>query len=202
MNKPVAVDTPRFTFHSASLNGLWRIERKAIGDARGFFSRFYCAHEFSVIGLNTPISQINHSLSRQKGTVRGLHFQHHPHAETKIVTCLNGRIFDVALDLRKGSPTFLQWFGAELTAENRQSLLIPPGFAHGFQALEDNAEVIYLVTTPYSSEFEDGVHPFDPAANIAWPLPASEISQRDAQRAYLDLDSFKGITLNVEQSDG
>ena len=191
-----AINTPRFTFHPAMIEGVWRIERSASADDRGFFSRLYCADEFSAIGLDMPLAQINHSFSRQKGTIRGLHFQHPPHTETKIVSCLSGRIYDVALDLRMGSPTYLQWFGVELNAENRQSLVIPPGVAHGFQTLSDDSEIIYLVTTPYSPEFEDGVNPFDSAARIVWPLPVAEISQRDSQRAFLDMASFKGLVLD------
>lgn len=189
------VATGRFEFHPTPLDGLWRVTRKPIRDARGFFSRFYCAAEFKAIGIDSPIAQINHSFSARCGTVRGMHFQHEPHTETKIVTCTTGRIFDVAVDLRRDSPTFMQWFGTELSAANQESLVIPRGFAHGFQALEDNAEVIYLVTSAYSAGAEDGLNPFDPEIGIAWPLPATEISERDADRAFLDRRTYRGLVL-------
>lgn len=189
------VATERFNFHPAPLEGIWRVTRKPIVDARGFFSRFYCAEAFAAIGLGMPLAQINHSLSRHCGTVRGMHFQHPPHGETKIVTCMAGRIFDVAVDLRHGSRTFLQWFGTELSAANQESLVIPPGFAHGFQTLEDDTEILYLVSAAYNAEAEDGLNPFDPALNIGWPLKASEISSRDAQRGFLDANSYPGLTV-------
>lgn len=185
--------TPRFEFHPTPLAGVWRVARKPIRDARGFFARLYCAEEFAAIGLTLSIAQINHSHSRLAGTVRGLHFQHPPHHETKIVSCPVGRIFDVAVDLRRDSPTYLQWYGAELSAENQQCLVIPPGFAHGFQTLDADSETIYFVTAPYSGAAEDGVHPFDPAINVAWPLPAAEVSERDAKRAMIDRATYPGI---------
>lgn len=185
--------TPRFIFHTTPLDGVFRVERKPINDGRGFFSRLYCAQEFAAIGLDKPLAQINHSCSRAKGTVRGLHFQHPPHAETKVISCLAGRIFDVAVDLRAGSPTFLQWFGFELSAENQESIVIPIGCAHGFQSLTDDAEIIYLVTTPYSPQAEDGVNPFDPAMGIIWPEAVSEVSTRDTERGMLDLATYRGI---------
>lgn len=185
--------TPRFVFHPTPLAGVLRVERKPINDERGFFSRFYCVQEFAAIGLEQPLAQINHSCSRLKGTVRGLHFQYPPYAETKVITCLAGRIFDVAVDLRAGSPTFLQWFGWELSADNHESLLIPNGCAHGFQALTDAAEIIYLVTTPYNPDAEDGVNPVDPAVGIVWPETVTEISRRDGQRGMLDRKTYQGI---------
>lgn len=195
------IDTPRFTFHATPLAGLWWLERKPIRDNRGAFSRFYCADEFAAIGIDAPPVQMNHSTSRQAGTVRGLHFQHAPHAETKIVTCLAGRILDVAVDLRAGSPTFLQWYGAELSAENARSLVIPPGFAHGFQTLEDDSEVFYLVTASYSAAFEDGIGPFDPAVGVDWPLPATEVSARDAARPHIDRATFIGLPMQSAGKD-
>lgn len=194
-DKPATRETGRFRFHPTPLAGLWRVERKPIGDARGFFMRHYCAEEFAAIGITRPLTQLNHSSSVRAGTVRGLHFQHPPHAETKIVSCLAGRIFDVAVDLRAGSPTFLQWFGAELSAGNQQSLVIPPGFAHGFQTLEDHSEVFYLVDAAYSATAEDGLHPLDPAVAVGWPLPASEVSERDARRAHIDRHGYAGIAV-------
>lgn len=187
------VSTARFEFHTTSLQGVWRVSRKPIVDDRGFFSRLYCAQEFAAIELAKPLAQINHSFSRQRGTVRGLHFQYPPHGESKVVTCVAGRIFDVVVDLRRGSPSFLQWFGTELSADNQESLVIPPGFAHGFQTLSDDAEIIYLVTAAYSAEAEGGVNPFDPAVGIRWPEVVTEISQRDAQRDMLNPAEYAGV---------
>lgn len=181
-----AVSTPRFTFTPTPLAGVWLVRRKPIADARGFFARAYCADEFRTIGLALPIAQINHSYSRHAGTVRGLHFQHPPHHETKIVSCPAGRIFDVAVDLRYGSPTYLQWFGAELSAQAGDALVVPPGCAHGFQTLQDDAQTLYCVTAPYSGAAEDGLNPFDAALGVRWPLAATEVSERDAQRPPLD----------------
>lgn len=181
-----AVSTTRFTFAPAPLAGVWLVRRKPIADARGFFARAYCADEFRAIGLALPIAQINHSYSRRAGTVRGLHFQHPPHHETKIVSCPAGRIFDVAVDLRRGSPTFLQWFGTELSAQAGDALVVPPGCAHGFQTLEDDAQTLYCVTAPYSGVAEDGLNPFDASLGVRWPLAATEVSERDAQRPPLD----------------
>jgi dTDP-4-dehydrorhamnose 3,5-epimerase len=186
------VATPRFDFEATPLAGVWLVQRKPIGDARGFFARLYCAEEFRAIGVQVALSQLNHSFSRQAGTVRGLHFQHAPHQETKIVSCPAGRIYDVAVDLRRGSPTFLQWFGTELSAENQRSLVIPPGFAHGFQTLSDNAQTLYCVTEAYHAAAEDGLSPFDPALGVRWPLAATEVSARDAQRAAIDPATYPG----------
>lgn len=186
--------TPRFRFNTTPLVGLWLAQRQPICDARGFFTRDYCAQEFAAIGVNQSLAQINHSFSQQPGTLRGLHFQHPPYAETKVVSCLSGRIFDVAVDLRSSSSTFLQWFGVELSAHGQNSLVIPPGFAHGFQTLEADSEILYLVTTPYSADHEDGVHPLDPALAIPWPLPVAEMSVRDCQRTMLDPSAYRGIT--------
>src|SRR5690606_8404515 len=130
--------------------------------------------------------------STRRGTIRGLHFQYAPHAETKIVSCLQGSIYDVAVDLRAGSQTFLQWYGLILSAERQNSLVIPPGFAHGFQTLEDNTQILYLVSAPYSAADEDGLNPLDPTIGIEWPLPPSEISPRDQQRSFLDKNHFRG----------
>jgi dTDP-4-dehydrorhamnose 3,5-epimerase len=197
------VDSQRFTFHATPLQGVWGVSRKPIIDNRGFFSRFYCAEEFAAIGLGKPLVQINHSLSRRRGTVRGMHFQNPPHAETKVITCMAGVVFDVAVDLRHDSPTFLQWFGLELSAQNQRSLVIPPGFAHGYQTMTDDAEILYLVTTPYTATSEDGFNPFDPAIGIRWPAPVSDVSSRDADRTHIDLLSYRGLEItNLDTAHG
>lgn len=141
-----------------------------------------------------PIVQINHTLTIRKGTVRGMHFQYPPHAEAKIVSCLSGKIFDVVLDIRRKSETFLHWHGEELSGENRQSLYIPEGFAHGFQALSDNCELLYLHTAPYTKNAEGAFNTIDPRLAIRWPLPITEMSERDKNHPFIDVD-FLGITI-------
>lgn len=184
----------RFDFISAPLAGLIKVQRKAIEDHRGFLSRFYCAEEFREAGLNKPVAQINHTLTRNKGAVRGMHFQYPPHAETKLVSCLQGQIFDVAVDLRCGSPTFLKWHGVVLSKQNRLSLLIPAGFAHGFQTLTEDCELIYLHTESYHPESEGALNAADPKLAIAWPLPIAEISERDRDHKLIGQE-FKGIAV-------
>jgi dTDP-4-dehydrorhamnose 3,5-epimerase len=184
----------RFEFISTPLPGVVSVQRKTLEDQRGFLSRFYCADEFREIGADKPIAQINHTLTRQKGAVRGLHFQHPPYSETKLVSCLKGEILDVAVDLRANSPTFLHWHGEILSAANRKSLLIPEGFAHGFQALSEDCELIYLHTAPYQPGAEGALNVRDPKLNIAWPLPMTDISERDNNHPFIGPD-FQGIIL-------
>ncbi|MGP8283644.1 MAG: dTDP-4-dehydrorhamnose 3,5-epimerase [Desulfomonilaceae bacterium] len=186
--------TSRFSFGETKLAGLFVAQRKPIEDSRGFFARFFCAEEFRELGLTKPIVQINHTLTHKKGAVRGMHFQYPPHAETKIVSCLKGKIFDVAIDIRHGSPTFLQWHGVELSAENLKSLYIPEGFAHGFQTLTEDCELLYLHTAPYVPEAEGALHVNDPRLNIKWPLPIAEISERDNAHSFIGKD-FEGVRL-------
>lgn len=168
------------------------VQRKRFEDPRGFLSRFYCAEEFESAGMHSAISQINHTLTRRKGAVRGMHFQHPPHAETKIVNCLHGEVFDVAVDLRRNSPTFLQWHAEILSAQNQRSLLIPEGFAHGFQALADDCEIVYLHTAAYKKTAEAALNATDPRLAIAWPLEISEMSDRDRSHPMLAA-GFEGI---------
>jgi dTDP-4-dehydrorhamnose 3,5-epimerase len=141
----------RFVVQASKLVGLQVITRKPIADARGWFERAYCADTFAELGISKAISQINRSFTAQKGSIRGMHFQTAPFAETKFVSCLRGEVFDVAVDLRAGSPTFLQWHGEILSAGNQRSLLIPEGFAHGFQTLSADCEMLYLHTHPLAS---------------------------------------------------
>ncbi|HHT9158318.1 MAG TPA: dTDP-4-dehydrorhamnose 3,5-epimerase [Candidatus Brocadiaceae bacterium] len=182
----------RFDFTTTPIKGLVIVQRKTIEDHRGFFSRFFCAEEFREAGLSKPIVQINHSFTRKTGTVRGLHFQYPPYAETKIVSCLKGKIFDVAVDLRRGSPSFLHWHGEVLSAENRKSLIIPEGFAHGFQTLTEDCELIYLSSAPYQREAEDALNVMDPKLGIVWLLSISDLSERDRNHPFIDAD-FQGI---------
>ncbi len=182
----------RFTYIATSIKGLTIVERRIARDNRGFFSRFFCAEELVEVGFKAPIAQINQTLTTRKGALRGLHFQHPPHAEDKFVSCLRGEIFDVAVDLRYGSPTFLQWHGEILSSSNARSLLIPQGFAHGFQTLIDDCELLYLHSKAYSSDAEGALNFGDPSIGVTWPLPLTEISARDANHPYLTRD-FTGI---------
>lgn len=177
---------------STPLAGLVLVQRHHREDARGFFSRLFCAHELSAAGFALPVAQINHTLTAQRGAVRGLHFQFPPHAEDKFVSCLRGEVFDVAVDLRRGSPTFLRWHAEVLSADNRKSLLIPQGFAHGFQALRDDCELIYLHSRPYVPAAEGALNVNDPALAIAWPLAIADISERDATHQRVTSD-FAGL---------
>lgn len=176
----------RFDFVPTPFDGLMIVQRKVIEDLRGFFSRFYCAEEFLEVGVAKPIAQINHTVTRKKGAVRGMHFQQFPYVETKLVSCLKGEIFDVAVDLRPDSSTFLQWHGEILSADNRKSLLIPEGYAHGFQALTEDCELIYLHTAAYHPEAEGALNVADPKLNITWLLPISDLSERDRSHPFVD----------------
>ena len=182
----------RFRVTPTPLNGLMLVERLRAQDARGFFSRFFCAEELAEAGLRLPIAQINHTYTARKGAVRGLHFQHPPHAEDKLVSCLRGEVYDVAVDLRHGSATFLQWHAEILSAQNARSLLIPQGFAHGFQTLTDDCELIYLHSHAYAADAEGGVNVRDPALAIRWPLTFTDLSERDAQHPLLTHE-FTGL---------
>lgn len=183
-----------FSITPTALAGLVRLDRQLLGDARGFLTRLFCAEELAAAGWDGPVAQANHTATAQQGTVRGMHFQHPPHAEVKLVTCVRGAVWDVAVDLRAGSPTFLQWHAEELSAENHRSLLIPKGFAHGFQTLTDDCELIYLHSTPYAPTFEAGLRADDPLLAIAWPLPIAQRSARDTQHPLLQAP-WKGLTL-------
>ena len=183
----------RFAITDLPLPGLKCIERQRMGDARGYLARLFCADELRAAGWTRPVAQINHTCTATKGTVRGLHFQHPPHAEMKLVSCIRGEVFDVAVDIRRDSQTFLRWRGERLSAGNNRALLIPEGFAHGFQALSDDTELIYCHSAPYDAAAEGGLDPQDPKLGIAWPLPIAELSARDDQHPRLD-GSFMGVS--------
>jgi len=185
---------PSFELIDTALSGLKIMQRKAKNDARGFFSRFYCIDELSIAGFDEPISQINQTLTKEKGTVRGMHYQNPPYSEIKIVSCTKGKVFDVAVDLRKGSPTFLHWHAEVLSAENLKGLLIPKGFAHGFQALTDECELIYLHSHPYVKESEGGLNVNDEKLGISWPLAINDLSERDRMQTMIKKD-FKGLVV-------
>jgi dTDP-4-dehydrorhamnose 3,5-epimerase len=184
----------RFDFLPTTLSGLTVIQRKPIEDDRGGFSRYYCAEEFREAGLRKPIVQINQTFTRKMGAVRGLHFQHPPYAEAKIVSCLSGSVFDIAVDIRQGSPTFLCWHGEILSAANHKCVLIPEGFAHGFQTLVDECVLFYLHSESYHPQAECALNVADPTLGIVWPLSMTEISGRDRAHPFID-SSFEGILL-------
>lgn len=186
--------TSRFDFSFSQLPGVAVIQRKRLEDHRGTFGRVYCSEEFREVGLLKPIAQINHSFTRVKGTVRGMHFQYPPHSETKIVSCLKGEIFDVALDIRRDASTFLQWHAEILSAANQRSLLISEGFAHGFQTLTDECELIYLHTATYAPHAEGGLNVRDPRFGIPWPVEITELSNRDQSYGYVG-DAFDGLRI-------
>jgi dTDP-4-dehydrorhamnose 3,5-epimerase len=168
------------------------IEPEPVTDDRGLFTRVFCQNEVQSILQGKNIVQINHSTTRQKGAVRGMHFQYPPKAETKMVKCLRGSVFDVIIDLRKDSPAFLKWHGEILSSENMKMMYIPEGFAHGFQTMEGNCELLYLHTEFYSPEHEGGVRYNDPKIGIKWPLEVTDVSERDKNHPLLAED-FLGI---------
>ncbi|GGA86336.1 dTDP-4-dehydrorhamnose 3,5-epimerase [Puia dinghuensis] len=180
-------------FTATRLTGAFVIELQPYTDERGWFARFYCKNEFGQhIGHTKEWVQLNHSISYRKGTIRGMHFQHPPYREIKMVRCIAGAVFDVIVDLRRDSPTFLQWTGVELSATNNRMLYIPEGFAHGFQTLEENSALLYHHTEYYTPEAEGGFRHDDPAFAIEWPLSVSSISARDSGHPFVD-NNFKGI---------
>ena len=178
------IDTP--------LNDAVIIEPEPFVDDRGLFTRIFSMNGLRNILNGRNIVQINHSITRKKGAIRGMHFQYPPKAEIKMVKCLCGSVLDVIIDMREGSPTFLNWYGVTLSAENMKMILIPEGCAHGLQTLEENCELLYLHTEFYSPEHESGVRYNDPKIGIKWPLKLSEISEKDKKYSFLPQD-FGGI---------
>jgi dTDP-4-dehydrorhamnose 3,5-epimerase len=166
-------------FKKTKIEGLYIIESELGVDQRGYFSRVFCKKELAEIGLKFEIVQINRSLNKKKGTIRGMHFQRPPKAEDKIVQCVRGAIYDVAIDLRKDSKTYGQWVAEELTEDNGKMFFIPKGFAHGFQSLKNNSEILYFLSEFYSPEHESGVRWNDPFFNIKWPAKNPFILERD-----------------------
>jgi dTDP-4-dehydrorhamnose 3,5-epimerase len=173
-------------FLHTPLPGAWVIELEQLGDERGWFARTFDAEEFRSRGMNPDVVQCNTSFNAKRDTVRGMHFQAQPHGESKLVRCVRGAIFDVAIDLRTDSPTHRCWHGVELSAENRRAFYIPAGLAHGFQTLADDCEVTYQMGNPYVPEFASGVRFDDPAFGIEWPQPEAERTIAEKDRAYPD----------------
>jgi dTDP-4-dehydrorhamnose 3,5-epimerase len=176
------------------LKNAYVIQTEPFEDRRGEFSRIFCRKMFQGLGYNKEIVQINRSLTRHKGALRGMHFQYPPRAELKVVLCLRGSVFDVMIDLRQGSSTFLKWHGEVLSEENKKMMYIPEGFAHGFQSMEKNSELLYLHTEFYSPGHESGVRYNDPMINITWPFEVTEVSEKDQKYPLLS-EEFEGIIL-------
>jgi len=181
-------------FEPTPLRGAYTVALEKRGDERGFFARLFCEEEFAAAGIAMPIVQINNSLSAKAGTLRGMHYQLPPAAEIKVVRCIRGALFDVIVDLRPDSPTFGQWFGAELSAENRLMMVVPRGFAHGFLTLADDTEAFYLVSAAYAPEQERGLRFDDPRFGVLWPGTPIDVSAKD--RAWPDFNpGFHGTEL-------
>ena len=176
------------TFVETELPGVWRISLERRADDRGYFARAFCRREFEEHGLSTQFVQANVSWNVRRGTLRGMHLQRAPHAETKLVRCTRGAVFDAVVDLRPDSPTFARWTAVELSAGDGQMLLVPAGFAHGYLTLADDTEVFYQVTEEYHPESETGLRWDDPTVAIRWPFSPTAISSRD--RALPDLDAL------------
>lgn len=174
-------------FLPTKLAGATIIQLDRIPDERGYFATSFCADSFAKAGLNPALVQCNLSYNRRRGTLRGMHFQTGPHAQDKLVTCLRGRVYDVAIDLRPESATFKQWIGVELSADEHNALFVPAGFAHGFLTLSDDAEVFYQMSRLYSPDNQGGVRWDDPAFGIAWPAEVTVINARDR-----DFPNFEG----------
>ena len=182
----------RFHISDLPLFGLKLIQRKPLGDARGFLTRLFCTDQLAAAGWTSSVAQINHAYTARSGTVRGMHYQKPPHAEMKLVSCLQGTLWDVAVDLRKDSPTFLHWHVELLSADNHRALLIPKGFAHGFQTLCDDVHLVYCHSEAYHPESDAGLNPLDPRMDIDWPLPICELSERDRNHPLIE-STFTGL---------
>ncbi len=181
-------------FESTGLKGSYVIDIFPMEDERGWFVRTFCKNEFEKIGHKDEWVQMNHSFTNDAGTIRGMHFQNMPYAEIKLVRCIAGSVYDVIIDLRKNSNTFLKWFGIELSAENKKMIYIPAGFAHGFQTLTANCQLIYNHTAFYKPGFEAGIKYDDQTISIQWPMPVSNISERDNSHPYLN-NFFEGLNI-------
>jgi len=181
-------------FNNLGIEGLYLAELEPLRDDRGFFVRSYCDKVLEQINVTKPIKQINHSLTSTVGAIRGMHYQDSPHAEIKMVRCISGEVFDIAIDLRRGSDTFLQWHGEYLSAENFKMMVIPEGFAHGFQVIKQNTELLYLHTTSYTPEAESGVLFNDEKIGIEWPLQVTDISDRDLKHKMITKE-FEGVNI-------
>jgi dTDP-4-dehydrorhamnose 3,5-epimerase len=183
-----------FNIQQTKIKDLVVLQRSPLRDSRGYIERLFCKDILNIFLKNKNITQINHTLTAKTGTLRGMHFQYPPYTETKLVSCTFGKVFDVAVDLRKGSPTFLHYHAEVLSPENYKTLLIPEGFAHGFQTLTENCEMLYFHTENYTPKAEGGVNAVDQRIGIFWPLKVTEISDRDKNHNFVD-DNFEGLLL-------
>lgn len=181
-------------FNKTKIKGLYITELEPFNDNRGFFVRAYCNKELEEVNIEKPIKQINHSLTSTVGSIRGMHYQKYPYLEIKMVRCIAGEVFDVAVDLRKDSDTFLQWHGEYLSAENSKMMVIPEGFAHGFQVIKPNSELLYFHTESYTQKAESGVMFNDEKIGIKWPLQVTDISDRDLKHKLITRE-FKGLNI-------
>lgn len=181
-------------FIETPLKGLYIIHHKILKDERGLFARTFCKNEFKKIGFEKEFVQFNHSFNLTKGTIRGMHFQNSPFNETKLIRCVQGKVYDVAVDIRENSPTFLQYFAVELSVENMFSILIPEGFAHGFQTLNDNTALIYHHTQFYTPKADSGLRYDDIALDIKWQLSPTNVSEKDKTYKLID-NNYKGIVI-------
>jgi dTDP-4-dehydrorhamnose 3,5-epimerase len=186
-------------FFEIPLKEAYVIEPEPFKDSRGIFLRAFCKRELAAIGQCEDVVQVNHSVSEKPGTLRGMHFQKPPKAEAKYVKCIKGSVYDVIVDIRKDSSTFLKWHGETLTSDNMRMIYVPKGFAHGYQILEPNSEVLYFTTEFYSLEYEDGFRYDDPLVQIKWPPAVTELSIRDKTPSFLPND-FQGVELCTEDS--
>lgn len=184
----------RFEINDTPLQGLQLIQRKPLSDSRGYLERLFCQSDLAEQLYGRVIVQINHTMTGKTGTVRGMHFQLPPYAETKFVQCLKGEVYDVAVDIRSDSPTFLSWHAEILSAENHKTFLIPEGFAHGFQTLTEDCEMLYFHTSPYNSNAEAALNALDPKLAVQWPLPVTEQSRRDKEHPMIKSD-FPGVVV-------
>jgi dTDP-4-dehydrorhamnose 3,5-epimerase len=192
--KQQAVMGSRFSQIKTPLEGLLVLQCNPLGDKRGYLERLFCQQELQPILKGKQIKQINHTFTEIKGTVRGAHFQYPPYTEMKFVSCIRGEVFDVAIDIRKGSPTYLHYHAETLTEENHKILVIPEGFAHGFQTLTQNCEMLYFHTNEYAPEAEGALNATDPALNIKWQLDIQEMSDRDRNHPIV-AEGFEGVQL-------
>ena len=181
-------------FTATPLKGSYIIENNPFKDDRGLFARVYCKNSIRTLGDNPVIEQINYSLTKKKGSIRGMHFQYPPKSEIKMVRCLTGSVYDVIVDIRRNSPTFLNWYGQILSADNMKMMYIPKGFAHGFQTLEGNCSLLYLHSDSYTPSHEEALRYNDPRIEIDWPIEVTEISSKDQNRPLIT-DDFTGIVV-------
>jgi dTDP-4-dehydrorhamnose 3,5-epimerase len=183
----------RLTFHPTLLGGLFEVETQPLGDDRGSFVRLFCDEEFAAIRSGLHFTQVNLSRTGPRGSIRGLHFQRPPHAESKLIRCVRGRVLDVAVDVRIGSSTWLHWHAVELSEDNERMLYIPEGFAHGFQSLTDEAHLLYMHTASWTTGFEGQLRFDDPLVGVTWPLPVTTVSARDLAAPTVG-HGFEGVT--------